>query len=49
MIIDDKIRDEKLQYNVNTEAAKNRLYHLEKLINTNILQAKKYCLLIKDK
>ena len=38
MIIDDKTRDEKLQYNVNTEAAKNRPYHLEKSINTNILQ-----------
>ena len=23
-------------------------YHLEKLININILQVKKYCLLIKD-
>ena len=24
-------------------------YHLEKMINMNILQVKKYCLLIKDK
>ena len=38
MTIDDKIRDEKLQYNINKEAAKYQLYHLEKLI---ILQVKK--------
>ena len=24
-------------------------YHLEKLVNMNILQVKKYCLLVKDK
>ena len=34
MTIDDKIRDEKLQF--------------EKLINMNILQVKKYYLLIKE-
>ena len=49
MTIDDKIRDEKLQYDINREATEYRLYHLEKLINMNILQVKKYCLLIKDK
>ena len=39
MTIDDKIRDEKLQYDINREAEKN----LEKLLNMNILQVKKYC------
>ena len=46
MKINDKIRDEKLQYHANREAAKYR-YCLEKLINMNILQVKKYYLLIK--
>ena len=49
MAIDDKIIDEKLQYDINREAEKYQHYHLEKLINMNILQAKKYCLLIKNK
>ena len=37
MTIVDEIRDEKLKYDINIEAA------------MNILQVKKYCLLIKDK
>ena len=48
-IIDDKIRDEKLQYNINKKAAKISALSSEKLINTNMLQMKKYCLLIKGK
>ena len=48
MTTDDKIRDAKLQYNINREAAKYQLYHLEKLIKMNILQVKKYYLLIKE-
>ena len=44
MTIDDKIRDEKLQYDTNREAAKIS----GKLININILQVKKYYLLIKE-
>ena len=44
MTIDDKIRDKKLQYDTNREAAKIS----EKLININILQVKKYYLLIKE-
>ena len=44
MTIDDKIRDEKLSYDINREAAKI----LEKLINMNILQVKKYYILIKE-
>ena len=48
MTTDDKIRDEKLQYDINREATKNQLYYLEKLINMNILQVKIYYLLIKE-
>ena len=40
MTIDDKIRDEKLQYDINREAAKYQHYHQEKLINVNILRLK---------
>ena len=43
MTNDANIRDEKLQYD------EYQHYHLEKLINMNILHVKKYCLLIKDK
>ena len=37
MTIDVKIRDEKLQYGINSKATKYQHYHQEKLINTNIL------------
>ena len=40
MTINDKTKDEKLQYDINREAAKA-------LISMNILQAKKYYHLIK--
>ena len=41
MTIDDKIRDEKLQYGINGEAAKKyQHYHLVKLINMNLLHSK---------
>ena len=46
MISDDKIRDEKLQYD---EYCIIKYYHLEKLINMNIFQVKKYYLPIQDK
>ena len=61
MAIDDKIRDDKLQYVINKEAAEisalsygllYQLYYISfivKLINMNILQVKKYYLLIKGK
>ena len=42
MTIDDQIKDEKLQYNINREAAKYLHYYQAKLINMNILLAKKY-------
>ena len=48
MKTDDKIRDEKLQYDINREAAKILALSSEKLINMNILQVKKYYLLIKE-
>ena len=49
MIIDDKIRDEKLQYDINKEAAKISAPSSCKIDKTNILQVEKYCFLIKDK
>ena len=48
MTIDDQIRDEKLQYNINREAAKISALSSNKF-NMNILQAKKYYHLIKSK
>ena len=48
MSIDDEIKYERLQYNINREAAKHQHYHLQKLVNMNMLQAKKYYLLIKE-
>ena len=42
MTIDDQIGEEKLQHDINTEATKE-------LIIMNILQVKKYYLLIKNK
>ena len=47
MIVDDKIKDEKLQYDINKEAAKRSAFCQVKLINMNILQVKNYCYLIK--
>ena len=38
---DDKIKDEKLQYDINREASKYLHYHQVKLINMNILLVKK--------
>ena len=49
MANDDKIRDEKPQYDITREAAKISTLSSGKLINMNILQVKKYCVLIKDK
>ena len=46
MTIDDQIKDEKLQYNINKDAAK---ILSDKLTSTNILLGKKYYLLIKSK
>ena len=48
MTIDDKIRDEKLQYDINRKAAKISALSTAKLTNMNVLQVKKYRLLIKE-
>ena len=48
MEIDDKIRNEKLQYDVNRKVAKYHPYHKVKLTNMNILQVKKYYVLLKE-
>ena len=42
MTIEDQIKDEKLQYDINREAAKYLLYHQVNLINMNILLVQKY-------
>ena len=47
MTADDKIKDEKLQYDIYREAAKISALSLGKLINMNILQVRKYYHLIK--
>ena len=47
MTIDDKIRDEKLQYDITEEQQKIQHYLQVKLINMHILRVKKYYHLIK--
>ena len=42
MIIDDRLKIEKLKYDINREAAKMSTYPQVKLMNINILQLKKY-------
>ena len=49
MKIDDQIKDKKLQYNINVDDAKISALSSDKFKNTNILQVKNYCLLIKNK
>ena len=48
MTIDGKIRDEKLQYCITEKQQKYQHYHQLKLLNMNILRAKKYYHLIKE-
>ena len=43
MTIDEKIRDEKLQFSINREAAEVLALLSDKLINMKILEVKKYC------
>ena len=40
MTINDQIRNEKLQYNIDRKTAKYQLYHQVKFINMNILLVK---------
>ena len=42
MTIDEKTRDEKLQYDVSREIAKHQLYGQAKLVKMSMLQVKKY-------
>ena len=49
MTIEHQITDEKLQYDINREAAKIQLYHQASLISMNVLLMKKYYLLINKK
>ena len=48
MAIDDKFRDKKIQNNLTEKQQKYQYYHLQKLINMNILPVKKYYHLIKE-
>ena len=49
MTINDQIRDEKLQYDINREAAKISSLSSENFINMNILLVKIYYHLINNK
>ena len=49
MTIEDQIRDEKLQYDINRAAAKISALSSGNLISMNILLVKKYYLLINSK
>ena len=49
MIIDDKTRDEKLQYDINRDAAKMLVLSSGKFDIMNIFQVQKQYLLINDK
>ena len=49
MTIEDQIRAEKIQYDINREAAKISVLSSGKLISMNILLVKKYCFLINNK
>ena len=49
MTIEDQIKDEKVQYDINERPQKIQLYHRVKLISTNILPVKRYCHLINNK
>ena len=40
MTIDDKVRDEKLQYDIRKKLEKYQLYHQAQLINMNIFKMK---------
>ena len=49
MTKEDEISDEKLQYDLTKKQQKSPHYHQVKLRNINILQVKKYYLLMKEK
>ena len=49
MTIEDKLKHEKIQHDINRAAAKYQRYHQVKLISMNILLVKKYYHLINNK
>ena len=49
MTIDDEIKDEKLQYDINREADKYLPYHQENFVNVSILLVKIYYHVINNK
>ena len=49
MTIEDQIKDQKLQYDINREAKKMVHIVRKKMISVNILQVNEYHLLIKNK
>ena len=49
MTINDQIRDEKLQYDINRKPLKYQLYHQARLMSMNILLEKIYDYLISSK
>ena len=49
MTIENKIRDGKLQYDINRGLQKYQLYHQAKLINMNTILVKRYYHLINNK
>ena len=49
MTIEDQIRDNKLQYDINKEISKISALYQVKLISMNILLVKRYCHLIISK
>ena len=49
MTLEDQIRDEKLQYDINREAAKISALSSGKTVTINILLVKRYCHLINSK
>ena len=49
MTVNDEIKDEKLQYDINRKAAKYRLNHQENFLNMNSLLVKRYYHPIKNK
>ena len=49
MTTEDRIKDEKLQHDINRRQQKYQLYHQAKLMNMNFLLVKRYYHLINNK
>ena len=48
MAVNDKMKDEKMEYDIEKKMHKYMQYHQVKLINVNLLLVNKYYLLIKE-